>query len=77
MNQGPEPTPPGPGRRTPRWFFVLIGLVGLAAGGLYLLTALTTGPLARNLTFAVIWGGLGILWMVSGLLLTGSRGGDR
>lgn len=68
--------PNQPMRRTPRWFFVLIGGVGLVAGGLYAMTAFTQGPLARNLIIALVWGGMGLLWILAGVLLPGGRHRD-
>jgi len=68
--------PPGaPARRpTPRWFHLLIGMVGVAAGALYLHTAFTAGPMGRNLVIGFIWAGMGLLWLLVGLILPGRRG---
>ncbi len=65
----------GPARRsTPRWFHLLIGILGVAAGALYLYTAFTAGPLARNLVIGLIWAGMGLAWLLAGLVLRAKRG---
>jgi hypothetical protein len=69
------PPSEGPARSpTPRWFHLLIGFVGLLIGALYLFTAFTSGPLSRNLIFAGIWGGMGLLWLLVGFILPGKKG---
>jgi len=47
--------------------------VGILIGLLYLVTAFTAGPLTRYLVLGGIWGGLGLLWLVTGILLRGVR----
>lgn len=65
----------GPARKpVPRWFHLLIGVVGVAAGALYLSTAFTTGPLVRNLVIGLTWAGLGLAWLVTGEILRKNRG---
>jgi uncharacterized membrane protein HdeD (DUF308 family) len=71
MNQPPPVAPAG--RSTPRWFYFLIGCVGLLAGGLYLFSAMTTGPLLRNVIIGGIFAGMGVLWIVVGVILPGAR----
>ncbi|TDI34396.1 MAG: hypothetical protein E2P00_03290 [Acidobacteria bacterium] len=67
--------PAGPSRRpSPRWFHLLIGLMGVAAGALYLYTAFTAGPLGRNLVIGLIWAGMGLAWLLAGLIMQAKRG---
>jgi len=76
MTVGSTQPPPGPSRRpTPRWFHLLIGMVGVAAGALYLHAAFTAGPLKRNLVIGLIWAGMGLLWLLAGLVLPARRDG--
>jgi len=48
--------------------------MGVAAGALYLYTAFTAGPLGRNLVIGLIWAGMGLAWLLAGLIMQAKRG---
>jgi hypothetical protein len=66
--------PPSPEQRRPsRIFSILMGIFGVLGGIGFMARALTTGPVGRNLAIGLVFGGLGALWLLTGIFVSRAR----
>jgi uncharacterized membrane protein YhaH (DUF805 family) len=74
MKSGTDETPRDPRQRTPWWFQLMLGIIGLSASMLYLSQALLGEGGGRSWLIGGVWAVFGLLWILSSLAVRARSG---